>query len=508
MNNGNHRALPVPFQIRFEKGLFLAAWLLGTAFMLLTAFRYVIPYEDFAPFVCWYAVVLIAVTVGYLVISWIGFPDARNRIKRLFGKMRSYEYLFMIGFFLWYILVCAIHQLADQGSYFLVEDWYLFDTAVSALILFPMALYAGRERAWKYVDCMLVTVTVAYSVFLTWCMYYLIDLDFLTLPSGNYIGITPEFNLMICSHYNITGAYSFCFFATSCYMIFTQKLPLRIFGIYSAALNLCVLLLTNSRTVYVGALILAAGCAFGGLWQCCRKTRLPVRIAVSAVGAAAVAFLIILLRPAVFEWFDDLSGFTFVYGLNASSQEPVQLLGPQIQQVTAQAQYASTQVQPIGIQIQQVSSPVRQINTGLSDREEIWISAFRVMISSPLAFLAGVTPRSVTWALQALGDLGRAVSHAHNAILQVGVGFGVPAMIAFAVFCVRMTVKCLCLVFRKQGKKDFIRIWMASMIVLSLLLINMVEAYLIAYFSIMSSLFFLVCGAITAEKGDESTRKS
>ena len=104
-----------------------------------------------------------------------------------------------------------------------------------------------------------------------------------------------------------------------------------------------------------------------------------------------------------------------------------------------------------------------------------------------------MTPFSVTEALQQIGGLHFEAAHAHNVILQFGASFGVPAMIAFVIFLIRICIKCVRAVLDFNSPNYGHRM-MIAITVASLMLMNLAEAYLVAYFSIMSCVFFLFCG--------------
>ena len=94
---------------------------------------------------------------------------------------------------------------------------------------------------------------------------------------------------------------------------------------------------------------------------------------------------------------------------------------------------------------------VRELNN-LSGREQIWKGAIRIMLSSPETFFFGVTPFKVMDALKEIAGLTNDFAHAHNVFLQVGVAFGVPMMLAFMIFSVRVLWKGTQIVLRGAGK--------------------------------------------------------
>lgn len=454
---------PDRFQLIAEKGLFYAAWALGVLHMLLTVFRYTVNYALFRPYIRWYFLLLIVAAVIYLLLYRVRYPRTMYRVKSLFKNMRNFGQAFMLALFFWFVLVCAVRQSVDHFRYFKFGDWWLLDTAVSAFILFPIACFAGRENAKKYVEWMLHIVTLAYTVFTAWALWHVFHLNVLTLPSGSQIGMTANSQLSLGCYYNISGAISFTMFAVSCYMIATQKTGLKVIYLLAAALHLLAALLSNSRTVYVTLLFFCSASVFFGIFSILKTKTKAFRILVSLAAAACCLLLLRWLRTAVFVMFDSITNFHAL------------LNGPGDASVITSAE-----------------DDVRELK-GLSGREAIWKGAFKIMISSPTAFFFGVTPFQVTDALKEIGGLTFDCAHAHNVVLQVGASMGVPMMVAFVVFLLKTIITGVKVFVRARGR-ELRDSGMAAILIASLMMMNLTEAYLVAYFSIMSSVFFLFCG--------------
>ena len=194
------------------------------------------------------------------------------------------------------------------------------------------------------------------------------------------------------------------------------------------------------------------------VWRALLKEGLGYRLFLSAVAAVVAGVLTWRLRAASFEWFEAITHFS-----------------------AAEA----------------ASDSVREL-TNLSGRENIWKAAVKVMFSSPLAFFFGVTPVGVTEALQNIGGLHFQAAHAHNEILQVGTGLGVPIMLAYIVFHVKVLLNGLKMLLNFKAD-NYLPCMLIVMVTASLFVINLAEAYLVSYFSMMSCIFFLFAGIITAQ---------
>ena len=253
---GQKPAEPDKNLLLFEKVLLSAVWLFGTLFLLLVIFRYTVNISPIMPYFRWYSVLLIAAVLLYLLITKLKYPQTAYRIKKFFTGMKSFEQIFVIALFIWFAIVCLVRESMDQTNYFRTADWWLLDSAVSALIFYPLAYYLNQAQKRKALDLMLHFVAISYTIFSAWCLWHVFHLNFLTLPSGNQIGLTKKFELWLGCHFNITGALAFTILAIACYMIFTKKTAWKIIYGVVAAIQLYIALLSNSRTVYVCVLFL------------------------------------------------------------------------------------------------------------------------------------------------------------------------------------------------------------------------------------------------------------
>ncbi len=456
-------------QLGIEKGLRSAAWVLAVMHGLLSAFRFVIDTKPFEQAEKWFALILLVSALAYLLMTKIKYPQTMYRIKGFFRSFKSYEQFFLIALFLWYAIICWIWQNINHLNYLRGLDFYILDTGIAALVLFPMTLYAGKGKARIYVESFLHVVCIAYTIFAGWCMWHVFHLNIITLPSGSQVGLTSSFTLLIGCHYNITGAISFTILAISCYMIVTQKIYFKVIYGIGIIIHLWVCMLTNSRTVYICVLFLGAATVFFLLWNALREKNIIIRIIAAASAAGAVALVIWWFRGTSFEWFDSITNFKVLAGL-ASSNAPA----------------AASEALP-------AQSDVREL-TSLSGRQAIWMGALKTMTATPETFFFGVTPAKVTEALKTYGGLPGDFAHAHNAVLQIGTSMGVPAMIAYFVFIIIMVIKSIRSYLTLKGAA-FRNYYMIPIITAGLVVMNLTEAYV--YFSAMNTIFFVVCGLLT-----------
>ena len=460
-------------QRTIEQILCMAAWVLAVFHMLLAEFRYTVDYTAFRPYERWYALILVIVAVGYILFTKIRYPRTMYRVKNLFKRMISYEQIFMSVLFFWFVLVCMVRQPIDGYRWLKAHDWWIMDFGVSAFILFPMAKFLGKDKAKKWIELALHIVVFTYTLFTIYCLWNVFHLHVFTLPSGKQVGMTKTPELMFGCHYNLTGAIAATLFAVCLYMIASQKAVIKVlYGIAGAA-HLVVLLLTNSRTVFLSVLVLIAGIVFLTVWEKLAGKKTIIRLAAAAGAALLFGALFWMLRTWMFVWFDKITNFKALSG------------GAQTASGAAAA--AATESGTAS-----AADDVRELNN-LSGRTNIWKAALKVMFSSPAAFFFGVTPHGVTEALKQIGGLTFDCAHAHNVFLQTGAAFGVPAMAAFTVFVLRVLWKGLKIEL-KTDNLPFRGAYAVPVIVLFFVVMNLAEAYLVGYYSIMAAVFYLMCG--------------
>ena len=115
--------------------------------------------------------------------------------------------------------------------------------------------------------------------------------------------------------------------------------------------------------------------------------------------------------------------------------------------------------------------------------------------SSVDRFFLGVTPIRVSSALSEVGTLVHRLPHCHNLFLNIGVSFGVPAMILYIWFAGSVVRKGI-RIMKYEGDKLPANFWMISVIVLGILLIEMMEVLTFANRFFNEPIFFILAGWI------------
>lgn len=486
-----------PLQKGWEKALAFAAYVLGIAYTLFAALRYALPREPFEDIIYFYGIGLAGFSVLSLAVFFFVFPETRKRTGCFLRKMLSYEQIFAALFFVWYIVVCAVWQKTEGLPFLPFLSREIAYTGISGLILFPMTRAVGKKKAVQLVEYLMHLVVLVYSCLTAMVLYRAFRLEDLNLPSGVQAGLTDRMQLVMGTHYNMTGAVA-CLMAALClYMVFSQKLWRKVFYAVLAAMHLLVVILSNSRTDFIGAVFLLAGAAFCYSWYRTGEKKLTgwLRVLVCIAISGIVGLLFWLCREPVIEGFDTLTGFT------ESLRSETMNSGAGIY---APALLSAKQGQ---FQPEALAASAREITTDLNGRTDIWRAAWKVITHDALNTFFGVTPGGITDAMIHIGGLTEEFYGTHNAFLDVAAEFGVLAGIAFVVFAIRIVFRSFRILFRARGE-EFKRIFMIPLTVFMLLVLNLTEGYLVAYFCVPSCVFYLFCGWIVAMDQEEKGHSS
>ena len=144
----------------------------------------------------------------------------------------------------------------------------------------------------------------------------------------------------------------------------------------------------------------------------------------------------------------------------------------------------------------------------LNGRGPIWQACFAVMFASPQNFFFGITPANVREQLFATGLIEIYQPHAHNVLLQVGTSLGVPAMILYIAFLVKVCARCVRIIWiqvantdaKSTGKDNRIpsNMWIVSVIVICLIMVEMIEVMTFAILRFNVFVFFVLAGWVVS----------
>ena len=136
----------------------------------------------------------------------------------------------------------------------------------------------------------------------------------------------------------------------------------------------------------------------------------------------------------------------------------------------------------------------RKMNN-LGGRSGVWKSAVRIMLSSRDRFFFGVSPCAVAYELQQESGLGSEVTHAHNGLLQAGVGLGVPGMLLFLLLEIRIIFRCITIIRRGKGALPRFS-WILPVIMMSILITELMEAMVFAMVRLNLVVFYMLAGCL------------
>ena len=474
----------------FEKGLSIAVLFLAGLYLQLSVYRNVIEisFYYFGISILKRGLLLLAVAfVSELIVLKLRVPEQWANKKKQFRRLCSYEQLFLVFLFFWFLITCAIRQYAAGGNYFESNNFTIFLMFLIAFLFFPLAQYCGRERVRHSMDGLMISLIVPAAVFATWILWHYFRAEYVVLPSGRQLEMeAPAILRFTGENHNAPARTAMVMFGLSAILFFTRKSRVKVIYLPCALVFAVYLVLTNSRTTWFAALIFVAGTAFLLGWNRYEQKKLPVRLVI-CIGVASLA---------------GIAWFLFQKGIFALLQQSMSRLLPATVKETAAATGMAAGVGEI-----QPRSYSSNIGT-LGNRLPLYKAGVAAMFSSPYLFFFGVTPADVIDTLKATGIGGVRQTfdyvHAHNLFLQVGLSFGVPTMIGMIVFSVLLIIRALRTMF-PNWKKVFANAGMIALFVCCMLANDMLEAVLAARPEFFCAMFYILAGWLVVIDKDVST---
>ena len=457
--------------------------------MLLATFQYIIPYRNYRPILRWAGLGLVV----FSAVVWCISKKMRQETKQIFRSVRSFELAMLLGILLCFLLSCYVNGIGLKRPfiYFYAHDWFLFDSVVCSFLLFPLACAIGVKQVEKPIEVFMHVAVIPYTIFTAICLWHIFHLEVIDFPSGEHGGMTESVQLMLGFHYNVTGMIATTLFCLCVYMIFTQNLVVRVLYILLGIIQLVVVYLCNSRTIFVAVWVFIMIFAFFGTWRLAEKRGFIFRMGASIAVCAGCATLFWAGRTGMFILFERVTHFSEEL---AKERGEISFAGRYY--VTSLVAGRDYFIKPL---TQTGAESARKL-TDLSNRMDVWKAAFKVMFSSPKIFFFGVTPAEITDSIWEIGNYHREkVAHAHNILLQIGTGMGVPAMVMFFLFLVSLAIRSVRVMLGKyRSKMQMKKSYLIPASVLCFVLIDMAEVYLLTRFSVIGCFFFLFAGWIVA----------
>ena len=540
------------FWALYRTGLRWGVILLTEFFIIWSLMQYAIPERNYLKHEKRLGTVILLAALLYAVIAACTDRDELKRIGGMLRRMCSFEQIMLVLMLLWYILGCAVRSRLDAEPLFKFNDNRLFMFTMTVFVFFPFMSLMGRERAKRTFEGMIHVTMAIYTVFSAWCVWKYYRVEFFTFPSGLRLQNYREgISMMMGGNINITAAAAVVLLGLCMYMLLTQKPLVRIAYGFAAAVQLTVMILTNSRTSYLAFLCMTIVAAFLFMWDILQNRAIPVRIAAGLIAAALCAGAVFLIQASLVRMFAHVYP-TYLEQLaeeekqaaaereaekqaahemwmeeyarkaataeqtvtEESAQEAEQAAAEETVQESDQAATAETAAGAAATgetaaagetAAEPESAPstappptpyadetVRKMDD-LNGRVSVWVFAIKIIGSSPDHLLFGVSPVHVQRQLEVTSRFDRAIPHAHNGILQVGIGIGAPAMLMFLLFEISIIARCFMIVFKGRGI-PFRYSWTVPVTLMGILIIDLVETMLFAMLRVNLPIFYILAG--------------
>ena len=303
------------------------------------------------------------------------------------------------------------------------------------------------------------------------------------------------------------------------------------------------MILTNSRTSYLAFLCMVVAAGFLFTWDTLQKSNYLVRFAAGLIAAALCAGAVYAARGSLIKMFSHVYPTYLEQQAQAAAEEAAakqaaeeaahELLMKEMAEKADTAEQtaesepavetamagetasetaaaeepapAAEPAPPAPIQTPYGDETARKMDD-LNGRVSVWMTAIKIIRSSKDHFLFGVSPVFVKTQLEKVSGFDRSIPHAHNGILQVGVGIGAPAMLMFLLFELAIIVRCLIIVFRGWGT-PFRYSWVIPVILMGILVIELVESMLFAMQRVNLPVFYVLAGWTVSVTREISNKK-
>ena len=496
--------------------------LLTEFFILLSLMQYAIPEREYLKHEKRLGAAILLAALIYVVIAACTDRDELRRIGGLIRRMCCFEQVMLILVLLWYILGCAVRSRLDAEPLFKFNDNRLFMFTMTVFAFYPFMTLMGKERAKQIFEGMIHFTMAIYTVFCAWCVWKYYRVEFLTFPSGLRLQNYREgVSMMIGGNINITAAAAVVMLGLCMYMILTQKRAVKILYVFAAIVHLMVMILTNSRTSYLAFLCMVVAAGFLFTWDSLQKSNYFVRFAAGLIVAALCAGAVYAARGSLIKMFSHVYPTYLEQQAQAAAEEAAskqaaeeaaheilkEELAPKEEPAAepAPAEEPAAEPAPTPIQTPYGDETARKMDD-LNGRVSVWMTAIKIIRSSKDHFLFGVSPVFVKTQLEKVSGFDRSIPHAHNGILQVGVGIGAPAMLMFLLFELAIIVRCLIIVFRGWGT-PFRYSWVIPVILMGILVIELVESMLFAMQRVNLPVFYILAGWTVSVTREISNKK-
>ena len=540
------------FLALYRSALRLGVILLTELFIIVSLMQYAIPEHDYLKHEKRLGAAILLAALLYVVIVACVDRDELRKVGGLIRRMCCFEQIMLILVLLWYILGCAVRSRLDSEPLFKFNDNRLFMFTMTTFAFYPFMTLMGREYAKRIFEGMVHFTMAIYTVFCAWCVWKYYRVEFFTFPSGLRLQNYREgVSMMIGGNINITAAAAVVMLGLCMYMILTQKRAVKILYILAAIVHLMVMILTNSRTSYLAFLCMVVAAGFLFTWDSLQKSNYFVRFAAGLIVAALCAGAVYAARGSLIKMFSHVYPTYLEQQAQAAAEEAAakqaaeeaaheilkEELAPKeeaaeqaVEAETVAAEQAAAgetaaetaaaeepaaepapaeepaaEPAPTPIQTPYGDETARKMDD-LNGRVSVWMTAIKIIRSSKDHFLFGVSPVFVKTQLEKVSGFDRSIPHAHNGILQVGVGIGAPAMLMFLLFELAIIVRCLIIVFRGWGT-PFRYSWVIPVILMGILVIELVESMLFAMQRVNLPVFYVLAGWTVSVTREISNKK-
>ena len=389
--------------------------------------------------------------LDYVLLGMTGFASIFHIAKEQYPIRFQPAQVMLILFVAWYIISCMAMMFKFGNDWVDHNDAGLLNTAVSALIVFPLGYVMIRDKDKNLFGRILLHILLlGWTIFIAFVLLRIFQKGTIVTFNNGIIRMEDGALQLNCNR-NTTGTWEMLFFLVCCFMtLWCKKKPLKIIYGISSAVHYTGLVLSNCRAGFLASLIGFMAITVIAVYLRQDEKSKPHKLLTAVIAALIAGAAYYFLSQMVFSLYNTLSG------AKASGR--------------AFAEQDQT----------------------FSGREQVWQYAIQGIFSSFRTAVFGVTPVAVPEMISQISD-GASEVYTHNQFLESAAGIGIPGLCIFLAWLgmiARDSYKLLAV------QKDRTLFLIVPVIIMTLMIANMMEATLVFYDYINHYAFFLLCGML------------
>lgn len=417
----------------------------------------------------------VVILLEILCVFYFGFvhDEKKQNIKEILKQFCSTEIILLFILFGLFLLSCGYYfKTTGDATYVRNNLGFITETVFQLFILFPFGICLVGKTKTKAFEWIMHIVLFLIALFELYLIYRLFVDPQITENIQIGYNIPPVINNRFSIHFqngdyinpNTIAIWAYCITFLSAAMMFISESKLKILSIFETIIGFVWVTICGARAGIVGI-----GLTFGFLLSIYlfRKS--------FSVGKKIISIILGILLAAI-----------FIFGLNYGAG----VIEYAVTKNFSSSSYSIVTTTNLSDSADESSIQIRSLADSNS-RIDIWKGASKVLFNDKKSFIFGSTFFLVPDQIYKTHVIDSKL-HAHNQILEIGVAWGVPAMVIFIILIIVLVINSI----RILIYDDHFEYLLPSFGLCLLLIANMFESGLIGLTFLCGPLFFIFMGMV------------